>query len=364
MHTPTKLRVGLLYGGQSPEHEVSVQSARNVYRALDTTLFEPILVAVTRTGVWQLADETSLFARDAIEEATGTPLALVPGGHGLLVGQGRTEPIAALDVVFPVLHGPHGEDGALQGLLELAGVPCVGPGILGSAVGMDKDVMKRLLREAGLPVTPSVVLRAHEQDAADPVAMLRQLGPTVYVKPANMGSSVGVGRADTPETLKAALSTAFAYDTKVLIETAASGREIECAVLGNTDPAASVLGCIAPRSGDFYSYEAKYLDENGAQFEVPARLPEAVTAAARQLAVKAYTALEAEGLARVDMFIDDAGTILINEINTLPGFTKISMYPKLWEASGLPYGELITKLIHLARERHQRRAGLAAAQLS
>jgi D-alanine-D-alanine ligase len=274
-------------------------------------------------------------------------------------------------VVFPILHGPYGEDGTVQGLLKLADIPFVGSGVLGSAVGMDKDVMKRLLRDAGIPVGAFLALRSHE-----PVPPYRELtealGSPLFVKPANMGSSVGIGKVHTQEEYLPALRKAFLYDRKIVIEEYIKGRELECAVLGNEEPAASVPGEVIPRH-EFYSYDAKYLDDQGAALVIPANLGEALTERVRRLAVKTFQVLGGEGLSRVDFFLREAGgnggggedgrqEILVNEINTIPGFTRISMYPKLWEASGLSYTELITRLIELAIDRFRKEQRLASSR--
>src|SRR5262249_23599558 len=269
-------------------------------------------------------------------------------------------PVGRLDVAFPVLHGTFGEDGTIQGLLELADIPYVGAGVLGSAVGMDKDVQKRLLQAAGIPVTPFVTVTATRwsSERAGLEAGVADLGLPLFVKPANLGSSVGITKVHAADALAAAVATALEYDDKVLIEKGIAGREIECAVLGNEEPRASVPGEICPHA-EFYSYEAKYVDENGAVLHIPAPLTEAETAAVQSLAIRVFQLLEGAGMARVDFFLEHGtGTLYVNEINTIPGFTKISMYAKLWEASGIPYRELISRLIDLALQRHARRSAL------
>jgi D-alanine-D-alanine ligase len=335
-----KQRVGLLFGGKSAEHEVSLKSAKNVHEALDPSRFEAVLIKINPDGRWQ------------------DNLSLVPGGNGRLVCLDRpSETIPPLDVIFPVLHGPMGEDGTMQGLLELADVPYVGAGVLGSAIGMDKDVMKRLLQHAGLPVTPFLTLR-HPNDYA-PAEILAKLSHPVFVKPANMGSSVGVSRATTEAELAKAIKLAFTYDQKILVEQAVIGDEVECSVLGNADPQTSALGRIIP-GADFYSYKAKYHDQNTV-FEIPAKLPPSMVSQIQQIAVRAFQTLEGEGMARVDLFVTKNGQILVNELNTIPGFTAQSVYPKLWEASGLSYRDLISRLIDLAFERHERRQKLQSS---
>ncbi len=359
-----KLRVGVVFGGRSAEHEVSVASARNVLEAMDPERYEPVLIGIDREGRWHLDD-----ARRLLEDAGRLPafsaeaartgeVALVPRGRSnALVDLEAHRDLGTLDVIFPVLHGPYGEDGSVQGLCRLAGIPCVGAGVLGSAVGMDKDVMKRLLRDAGIPTARFIAVeRAAPAPSFDEAAAL--LGVPLFVKPANLGSSVGVSKARTAGEFAEALRLAFRYDTKALVEEFVEGRELECSVLGNDDPIASVPGEVLP-SHEFYDYEAKYLDEHGAVLEIPARLSPATADALRALAVRAFRVLCCNGMARVDLFLRSDGELLVNEINTIPGFTRISMYPKLWEASGISYRDLVGRLIALAIERHDTERGLA-----
>lgn len=350
--TPDKIRVGIFFGGKSAEHEVSLQSAKNVLDALDTSKFTPTLIGIDKQGKWHVVDSQVLSNGAGLEQAAiaAESYTLVPGDPSELIAS-SSHARSPIDVAFPVLHGPHGEDGTIQGFFELAGIPYVGPSVLGSAVGMDKDVMKRLLRDAGLPIAPYVSFQAHERQLIDAEHVFEQLGTPVFVKPANLGSSVGVSRASSSHELHEAIDTAFDYDTKILIEQAIVGDEIECGVLGNAEPQASVIGRIAPKEGTFYSYEAKYIDADGALLEIPAALPEAVIAKAQDTALRTFKALACEGMGRVDMFLVNGSEIVVNEINTIPGFTRISMYPKLWEASGLSYTDLITRLIELAIER-------------
>jgi D-alanine-D-alanine ligase len=353
-----KIRVGVVFGGRSAEHEVSLQSAKNVLEALDREKYEPVLIGIDREGRWHLDEQTRVLfdsARPLPNLVADSPreVALVARGEkSRLVDVAGNRDLGKLDVVFPVLHGPYGEDGSVQGLCRLANLPCVGAGVLGSAVGMDKDVMKRLLRDAGIPTAKFlVVTRGSAVPRFDSVA--RSLGVPVFVKPANLGSSVGIARAGTAAQYEKAVAEAFQYDTKVLVEEYIHGREIECSVLGNQEPLASVPGEIVTGGGhDFYDYDAKYLDENGAVLHIPAALPGPTTERVRALAVRAFTVLCCEGMARVDMFLRDNDEVLVNEINTIPGFTRISMYPKLWEASGVSYRELVDRLIALAMERH------------
>jgi len=356
-----KKRVGILFGGKSVEHEVSLQSARNVYDAIDRAKYDVTLIGIDKAGQWHTCDAALLAAATAptaelAPGAAGESLALVPGDtERALVGAGSHRGLPRLDVVFPVLHGTYGEDGTVQGLLKLANVPFVGAGVLGSALGMDKDVAKRLLREAGIPVARARTLNGVAAAAATFDELAADLGAPFFVKPANSGSSVGVSKVRDAAGWAAARAEALRYDRKLLAEEFIRGREIEVAVLGNDDPQASVPGEIIPRH-EFYSYEAKYLDENGAALRIPADLPAATAALVRQLAVRTFQALACAGMGRVDFFVTADGRAYVNEINTIPGFTKISMYPKLWEATGVPYGRLIERLLELAIERHAREA--------
>ena len=358
-----KIRVAIVFGGQSPEHEISILSARNVLAALDRSRFEPVLIGIDRSGRWLSQDPDRLLAsaRDPrqarIEDGPPLPMDLTRA----LPASAAKVSAASIDVIFPVLHGPLGEDGTMQGLFELAGIPYVGAGVLGSAIGMDKDVMKRLLRDAGIPVARFAALR-REQFDADPgraCSGLASLGLPVFTKPANAGSSVGIRRVTDAAALAEAIRYAFEFDTKVIVEQQVLAREIELAVLGGNPPSVSVAGEIVVQHRDgFYSYAAKYLDEHGAQLELPARIGADELARAQALARRAFEVLECEGLARVDLFLRSDGSLLVNEINTIPGFTAISMYPKLWELSGLAPRDLITRLIELALERGRRRAAL------
>jgi D-alanine-D-alanine ligase len=357
----TRRRVAVLFGGRSAEHEVSCISARSVIDALDPDRFEVIPIGITREGRWhRLAGPPALPAETGrmpeVTEESGT--AVVLAGEGMdseLVTLDRSsrQPI---DVVFPVLHGPFGEDGTIQGLLELAGIPYVGAGVLGSALGMDKEVQKRLFREAGLPVGPFEAV--HERDWADDrdsiEAAAEALGYPVFTKPTTLGSSVGVSKVEDASDLGAGLDEAFRYAREAVIEKAASGaRELECSVLGDDDPVASVAGEIVPEGHAFYDYEAKYLDEHGAQLLIPADVKPEVMEEVQRLAVAAFRAIKCAGMARVDFFLMDEDRLWVNEVNTIPGFTSISMYPKLWEASGLAYRDLVHRLLDLAMERHE-----------
>lgn len=352
-----RIRVGILFGGKSAEHEVSLQSAKNVAEAIDRDKYDVALIGIDKSGRWLLPNQ-SRFLLDAgdpkrvrLNDEEQESVALVPQSEGALTDLTAGGTHSSIAVVFPILHGPFGEDGTVQGLLKLAGVPFVGAGILGSAVGMDKDVMKRLLRDAGLPIARFLVFRPGDMINFEAVA--QELGLPFFVKPANMGSSVGVYKVSDQETFERAVEGALAYDMKILIEEFVDGRELECSVLGNRRPMASVVGEIVPHH-DFYSYEAKYIDDSGAGLEIPADIPDVVSDRVREVAIRTFQALECEGLARVDFFLKKDGDLIVNEINTIPGFTKISMYPRLWEASGVPYAELINRLIELALERFER----------
>ena len=362
-----KLRVLVLFGGRSAEHEISLLSARFVVEALDPERFEAVLVGIDKQGRWQLESRASLLGAGegarAVALSAGLPQVSLPprpAASGALQLAVEAQAPAGVDVVFPVLHGPMGEDGTVQGLLELSGLPYVGAGVLGSAVGMDKDVMKRLLQQAGLPLLPYVTLRqarfAKAPDAA--LAEVAKLAFPVFVKPANLGSSVGVSRVLTPAGLGAAIDQAFAFDAKVVIEQGLDHpREIECAVLGGDAPLVSVPGEIVVDHPDgFYSYAAKYLDDAGATTRIPAELSADEIAEAQRLSLRTFEALECEGMARVDLFLDKDRKLWVNEINTIPGFTRISMYPKLMQASGVTPRELVSRLIDdaLARGKSKR----------
>jgi D-alanine-D-alanine ligase len=350
-----KMRVAILYGGKSAEHEISLQSARSVAEAIDKNKYEIILIGIGRNGKWYLTHNRNLLENaDHVRERKDKRLKLNPGaGNNKLLEVMEDNEIGRLDVVFPVLHGPLGEDGTVQGLLELANIPFVGAGVLGSAIGMDKDVMKRLLRDAGIAIADFMVVHESHRTEIDFSEVEKKLGMPCFIKPANLGSSVGIRKVTDASSFDEAMANAFQYDRKILIEKTIVGREIECAVLGNEQPIASIPGEIIPKHA-FYSYEAKYLDAQGAVLEIPAKLDPAVRKEIQQIAVKSFKILCCEGMARVDMFLSRDAHIYVNEINTIPGFTKISMYPKLWEASGISYSQLIDRLIELAIDRHEK----------
>ncbi|MGG6895167.1 D-alanine--D-alanine ligase family protein [Rhizobium sp. BR 315] len=351
----SKLRVAVLFGGQSTEHEVSVMSARNVVKAIDGARYEIVPILIDRAGRWLLVEEKGGALPEPVAYE-GTEVCLAPGGKGRLMaldGAGARE-LPAVDVLFPVLHGLNGEDGSIQGLAQIVGLPLVGCGILGSANAIDKDMAKRLLREAGLPVARSVTLLRGDKPDFDEIASA--LGSPVFVKPTRQGSSVGVSKVQDAAAFESALAEAFRHDRKVLAEEFVRAREIECAVLEEPDGTlfVSVPGEIATAAAHgFYSYEAKYLDQDGAVVTVPADIPAETADVLKRMAADGFRALGCEGLARVDFFLAPDGSAVINEINTMPGFTNISMYPKAMGASGISYPELISRLIEhgLARAR-------------
>lgn len=353
-----KLKVAIVFGGRSPEHQISLLSAQNVFKSLNKNKFEPILIGIDKTGRWHYnKDSLSLLHKDdpkkiQLDNPSNSILLSQNTNEKLIISQESNEAITSVDVIFPVLHGTYGEDGSIQGLAKLANIPCIGCGILGSAVGMDKDIMKRILRDADINVSKGVTVR-NTSENIDYENIVSQLGNELFIKPANLGSSVGVSYTETKDNFFKALDNALLYDNKVIVEKKIIGREIECAVLGNTSPKASIPGEIVPKSG-FYSFDNKYVDEEGAQLHIPADLNNQQIEAVQKLSVDVYTVLECRGMARVDMFLTEDNELIINEINTIPGFTNISMYPKLWEASGLNQTDLITELIELAIEQQQK----------
>lgn len=353
-----RIRVAIVFGGRTAEHEVSLQSAKNIVEAIDKDKYDVVLIGIDKNGRWLLNEASTYLLnsnnpklialnRDAKEVAL---VATSRDSHLLDVETKLDQ--GSVDVVFPVLHGPYGEDGSIQGLLKLASIPCVGANILSSAINMDKDVMKRLLREAGLPVVRLLTLRRDSSAKPSFEEVTGKLGSPIFVKPANLGSSIGVHKVSSSEEFGSAVADAFQFDNKILVEEAIHGREVECSVLGNDKPDASIPGEIVPNA-DFYSYQSKYIDD-GAALKIPADLPAETVTRVQDLAIRAFKSLECEGMARVDFFVKDDADIIINEVNTIPGFTRISMYPKLWEASGLSYPDLIDRLIQLAIERAQR----------
>ncbi|RPI55112.1 MAG: D-alanine--D-alanine ligase [Chloroflexi bacterium] len=357
-----KLKIGLIFGGRSGEHEISLLSAQGVMGAIDREKYEVVPIGITKEGRW-LAAGDPMKALTSGEAAESNPAALLaePSQRGLMRLEDREQEralraiqVSQIDVAFPILHGPYGEDGTVQGLLELAGIPYVGAGVLASAVGMDKVVFKDLVRAHGLPVPAYLAVKRKEWEQEPEGVVARaeaEIGYPCFVKPANLGSSVGISKAHNRAELHLALTEAARYDRKLLVEAAIDAREIEVSVLGNDEPIASVPGEILP-SREFYNYAAKYLDAES-ELLIPAPIPPETAERVRELAVKAYLAIDCAGMARADFLLDrQTGEVYLNEVNTLPGFTPISMYPKLWEATGISYPELIDRLVRLALERH------------
>ncbi len=362
-----KLRIGVLYGGRSGEHDVSLCSAASVVAALDRNKYNVTAIGIDRDGRWYVQEKPEIVP----DKDFGRKMALKKSGMWLVNHFEQKNKLhiydiknknkeVVVDVVFPVIHGTFCEDGTLQGLLELAMVPYVGADVIGSAVGMDKDIAKRLLNQSGIPIVPSVTInkQSWQENANAKIIMkdaLEKLGLPLFVKPVCAGSSVGVKKVKKEKMLANAMNFAFQFDTRVMIEKAVDCREIECAVLGNENPVASVLGEIIPRH-EFYSYEAKYIDPNGAALKIPAEIGKPLADKIRKIAVEGYMALGCSSMARVDFFLDKkTNKFYLNEINTIPGFTSISMYPKLWAATGLKYSDLLDKLIALALDRHKKK---------
>lgn len=343
-----KINLALIFGGPSAENEVSVQSAKSIYAAFDKRKYRLIFVGISRAGQWyRLPSKTAIaFLKSVVP---GTPVTACPDlPQPMVVDISRLKKTLGADVAFPLIHGPFGEDGTIQALFKAASIPFVGSGVLSSAACMDKDVTKRLLREAGLPTARALIYQAHEVKTISFATVKKALGLPVFVKPANMGSSIGVSRALNEKEFAAALKAAFRYDRKVVIEEAIAGREIECAVLGNAAPKASLPGEVVAQK-DFYSYDAKYVLADGAALKIPAELPKAAVAKIQAMALRAYAVMGCAGLARVDFFLKKDGGLVVNEINTIPGFVSgVSMYPMLWQASGLPYPKLVDELVALA----------------
>lgn len=347
----TSQRVAVILGGRSGEHEVSLASARSVMAALDPLRWEVVPIGISRSGNWLTPQETAL----ALENGNR---ALVSDGAPMLSASEALSALASCDVAFPLIHGTNGEDGTLQGFLEIAGIPYAGCGVAASAIGMDKALMKALFREAGIPVARYSVIRSWEYTLAqnDSMALIEEaIGYPCFVKPANGGSSVGVSRARSREDMPEAFKAAFAYDDKAVVEQAVVGREVECSVLGNEHPEVSIVGEIVP-DRDFYDYESKYSSASTTQLYIPAPIAEGTARDIQRLAARMYQVMGCEGYSRIDFFLTPADKIIANEVNTIPGFTSISMYPKLWEASGLGYTPLLTKILELALARHQRRS--------
>lgn len=365
---PKKLRVGVIFGGRSGEHEVSIRSARAIVESIDRKKFDVVPIAITKEGKWLPPANSAQLLPAAVQPllsasatATTGEIALLgdPSHKGLVSLKGNSQPTEKLDVVFPALHGTYGEDGTLQGLLEMADVPYVGCGVLASACGMDKVAMKSLFVEAGLPICKHVwFLRSQWRNDPDKVLrkVIRELGLPCFVKPANLGSSVGVSRARDKRSLSQAIDLAAEYDRKIIVEEEVVAREIECAVLGNDEPKASLPGeyVIYDEAARFLDYTEKYASTGNVSFVVPAPLTKAMTTRIQKMAIRAFQSIDGAGLARVDFFLPrNGGDLIINELNTMPGLTEVSGYPKMWQASGLPFARLLETLIDLAFERHR-----------
>ena len=364
-----KIRIGLVCGGISSEHQISLLSARSVYEALDKEKYEVDVIGIAKDGSWHLLESTTAWQQindpNAIhlnlsddEQNSATEVTLRPSDGNITFLNNPTKIIPEINIFMPILHGPYGEDGTIQGFFELCGKPFVGPGVLGSAIAMDKDICKILLMDAGMNVAPWVTLQRHHEFEIGPI--IEEFGLPLFVKPACQGSSIGITRVNAEEDLRAAIECAFQYDTKVLVEQGIEGRELECSVLGNKEQVAtSVCGEVIPQGEHkFYDYEAKYLDTDGALTRVPAELTDEQLERLRRVAEDAFLALQLEGMSRVDFFLTEDDQIFVNEVNTIPGFTSISMYPKMWQASGVEYSDLLDGLIHLAHQRWQRDSDL------
>lgn len=347
-----KKTIAIIFGGRSREHKISLISSMSVARHLDDNKYNKVFIGIDRQGIWYQYDRDYLLNEDDPDNISLKPsdrkIALIPGNSKeFLFDLKSNRYLGPVSAVFPVLHGPYGEDGTIQGVFEMMGVPYIGCKVLASAICMDKDITKRLLEHSGILTSRYHTVRRHEKPRLDLKKVIHSLGLPLFIKPANLGSSVGITRAGTIQDLEKAVETAFMYDDKILIEEAVFGREIECAVLGGQTPFSSICGEIIPMDG-FYSYKAKYLDKDGAKLCIPADLDEKVHKKIGKIALKAFNVLCCHGMARIDFFLKADGSIFLNEVNTIPGFTSISMYPKLLEASGVAYGELLDKLIDLA----------------
>lgn len=351
-----KTKILILFGGKSVEHEVSLRSAKNIISALDKDKYDIECIQINKKGHWYALGNISDLS---IHTPSYTNLAMVNSENKKLVKKNNYKRLIYYDVVFPILHGPFGEDGTVQGLFKLMNVPYVGADVLGSAIGMAKDVTKRLLKEAHILTTE---FKTYTSTDIDYTFVKQKFGLPFFVKPANLGSSVGVSKVNNKTEFKTAIKEAFRFDTKIIIEKNVSGREIECSVLGNENPIASLPGEVIVKN-DFYSYRAKYVDPYAATIEIPARLTKTITKKVQNIAVKTFKTLCCNGMARVDFFLDRENRIYVNEINTIPGFTDISMYPKLWEKSGISYSQLLDRLISLAIERHKKEKKLKTSYI-
>lgn len=359
-----KIRIGVIFGGKSGEHEVSLRSAESVISALDPAKYEIVPIAINKLGKWLVSQDSAALMPSAVLRSADQPVAIIgdPTEQGLtrISDSGGATGRDRLDIVFPVLHGTYGEDGTIQGLLEMADIPYVGCGVLASAAGMDKVVMKCLFRDAGLPIvefTHFIRTRWEADPGSIEAGIAEEIGFPCFVKPANLGSSVGISKATDRLTLHRAIELAARFDRRIIVEKGVDAREIEVSVLGNDEPIASLPGEIVPQTAEFYDYNAKYIFDNGARLVIPAELEADRIRELQSLAVRAFQAIDGSGLARVDFFIErETGKLIVNEINTMPGFTSISMYPKLWEASGIGYSELIDRLVRLGFERHREKS--------
>ncbi len=343
-----RLKIALFFGGRSAEHEVSIISAQNVFPAINKRKYQILLVGIKKNGSWVSVTEKDFIKKNFSLTKINEFVSPFFENKKFFIRGKKIR--AQIDLVFPILHGPFGEDGTIQGLLHFFNVPFVGAGVVGSAVGMDKDIMKRLLRDAGLQVPNFVVFQKSEKNSIRFKNLKKTLGLPFFVKPANLGSSVGISKVENEKEFMPAIKSAFRYDSKVIIEQGIEGREIECAILGNDFPQASRLGEIVPKH-NFYSYKAKYLDKSGADLIIPAKIAPAIEKKIQAIAIKVFQVLCCRGMGRVDFFLTKNNKILVNEINTIPGFTSISMYPKLWQESGISYAQLIDTLIRLAQEK-------------
>ncbi|MCG3420304.1 D-alanine--D-alanine ligase [Oceanobacillus jordanicus] len=354
-----KINVGIIYGGKSVEHEVSLQSANSIVKAINRDKFEPILIGVDKKGKWHLNNEASyLFNPENIEQVelnkSKDHVAILPGEmKNQLILTKYGSPLKQLDVIFPVVHGTLGEDGSIQGLLKIANLPYVGSDVLGSAICMDKDIAKRLMQGVGINVAKWQSFTISQRDKIHYEELATYLGRSMFIKPANLGSSVGVSNVSTKEEFENAINMVFEYDHKIIIEETIIGREINFALLGNENPLVSLPGEVLINNG-LYSYKSKYMNEDDTKFGIPAKLNESKIDEMQRVALKAFETLQCEGLARVDFFLTDDGCFYVNEVNTLPSFAKTSIYPRLWEASGLDYSDLINHLINLAIKRYNR----------
>ncbi|HEY9006101.1 MAG TPA: D-alanine--D-alanine ligase family protein [Ohtaekwangia sp.] len=344
-----KKKVAILYGGRSVEHGVSVNSARNIYEYIDKKKFEPVAIGISTKGRWYLTENVS---KD-IEKGEALSLVLDPVKPGFMTLKSNKR--FEVDVIFPVLHGTDGEDGSIQGMIKAMDIPMVGTSVLGSSMAMNKIVAKRLLKEAGLPVTDFMTFRYDEKDKITFNAIAKKLGTPFMLKSASLGSSVGVSKVKTKNDFRNAVEEAFKYDDEMIAEKYVSGREIECAILGNYPPEASYPGeVVISKNYEFYTFDAKYVDPEAVRIDVPAKLPKAIAEKIRKASVKAFEALHCEDFSRIDLFLDTKGNIYINEINSIPGFTNSSMYPVMWKERGISFPDLITRLLDLAQERYDR----------